>query len=60
MKAFEFLLLSLALAGNLDLLFALSRLRAGPLMTDLRAPMATLHQFGTLILAAEQCVLFLL
>ena len=60
MEAFEFLLLSLTLASNLDLLFALSWLGAGPLVTDLGAPMSALHQFRTLILAAEERVLILL
>ena len=60
MKAFEFLLLSLTLAGYLDLLFALRRLGAGPLMAGLGASVATFHQFWTLILAAEQRVLVLL
>ena len=60
MKAFKLLLLSFTFARDLDLLLALTRLRAGPSVTSLGASVATLHQFGTLILAAKQRVLILL
>ena len=60
MEAFKLLLLSFTFARDLDLLLALTRLRAWPSVTRLGAPVATLHQFGTLILAAKQRVLILL
>ena len=60
MVAFKFLLLSFTLAGYLDLLLALTRLGAGPSVASLGAPVSTLHQFGTLVLAAKQRVLIIL
>lgn len=60
LEAFKLLLLSFTLARYLDLLLALTGLGARPSVASLGAPVSTLHQFGTLVLAAKQRVLVLL